>query len=355
MNYPVKNTAINPFVILMLLVCTACENAFMESPGNKSPMSVFEEFYQVMDEKYVLGNGYGFEYNYVMDSMRDVLKANPTDEQLKVLFDNLFQRIADGHSQMFTTTGENFHYDYLAGYPTIVDQQLLVDKYLNPDDFTFIKREGNFGQQVIDLAYGKLSKNPKIGYLYIPTFINLITDQQIDKIFESLQTAESLILDLRGNTGGYINVATNFASRFYAQDTEIGVHRIKTEKDKIKDFPFTTFAAAKGKPAFLNKPVVVLIDRNVYSSATFVAELLRGTVDPIFVGQRTGGGTSGFVSGILSNGWSYQIATSELIRMDETGNEIRSNNGFEPDYKVVLNANNPETDEVLEKAINLLQ
>ena len=78
--------------------------------------------------------------------------------------------------------------------------------------------------------------NHKVGYIYLSVF-NDTADTQFEKALSKLESSglESLIIDLRDNTGGYLEVAKNIAEMFLEKDRIIYSLENKTSKTDYKD------------------------------------------------------------------------------------------------------------------------
>ena len=84
------------------------------------------------------------------------------------------------------------------------------------------------------------------------------------------QGATSVILDLRGNPGGFVNEAVGVASEFLPS----GVVYLTEDADGHR-----TPAAVKEGGLWTDQPLVVLVDRSTASSAEIVASGQSGTLE----------------------------------------------------------------------------
>ena len=100
--------------------------------------------------------------------------------------------------------------------------------------------------------------NKKIGYIYISVFASN-TAKQFEKELIKLESKkiDSLIIDVRGNTGGYLTSAEDIISLFIEKDKAI--YQLKT-KDKIEIIKDKTKEARK-------YPIVVLTDNGSASAS----------------------------------------------------------------------------------------
>lgn len=92
---------------------------------------------------------------------------------------------------------------------------------------------------------------------------------------------EGIILDLRGNGGGYLPTAVELAS-FFLPEKEV----VTTAKYAI--FPDEVFTS-EGYGNFQGKPLVVLVDGLSASASEIVAGALHERADAVLVGTKTFG------------------------------------------------------------------
>jgi len=117
--------------------------------------------------------------------------------------------------------------------------------------------------------------NDDIGYIKINRFAET-TSREFRKALQTLvkQNINTLILDLRDNTGGYVDAATTIADEFLS-DNELIV--ITKDKKGVED---KTFATEKG--LFEHGKLYVLINENSASSSEILAGAIqdndRGTI-----------------------------------------------------------------------------
>jgi len=117
--------------------------------------------------------------------------------------------------------------------------------------------------------------NDHIGYIKINRFAET-TAKEFRKALKTLlkQNINALVIDLRDNTGGYVDAATTIADEFLAQGELILI-----TKDK-KGMEEKTFATEKG--LFENGKLYVLINENSASSSEILAGAIqdndRGTI-----------------------------------------------------------------------------
>ncbi len=200
-------------------------------------------------------------------------------------------------------------------------------------------------QSVASKIYTKNSK--KIGYLQVSIFANN-TYTQFKTQFEKLtkKNIDSLIIDLRDNSGGYLSTAENIISLFL--DSSHPIYQIQKQG-------VTTKYYSKGKKDQKIK-IAILVNSSSASASEILTSALMEQYGATVIGEKTYG--KGTVQELqnLTNGDKYKLTTkywltSKGIWIDQKG--------IEPNIKVQLSdefAQNPseETDNQLQTALQEL-
>jgi len=132
----------------------------------------------------------------------------------------------------------------------------------------------------LDLAY---EIEPSIGYIKLNRF-SATTFQEFKKELKNLQSnnkIKSLILDLRGNSGGYLDQSIKILNEFFS-NRELLVY---TEGNARKKEEY--FADSFG--LFTNGDICVLIDEGSASASEIVAGAIQDNDRGIIVGERSFG------------------------------------------------------------------
>lgn len=131
----------------------------------------------------------------------------------------------------------------------------------------------------VDVAY---MVDDEIGYIKINKFSATTYDEFV-KALEKLSKKgmEDMILDLRGNPGGYLNAAINISDEFLTDGQLI----VYTEgKSRPRNYAF-----ADGSGEFTTQKVVVLIDEGSASASEIVAGALQDNDRGTIIGRRSFG------------------------------------------------------------------
>lgn len=124
--------------------------------------------------------------------------------------------------------------------------------------------------------------NPTTGYIKLVSFSRDTYQELIDGISQ-LKTSgmKSLILDLRGNPGGYLHAATGVASEF------LGNNKLMVYTEGRKDGKKEYKTDSKG--GFMDGKLVVLIDEGSASASEIVSGAVQDWDRGVIVGRRSYG------------------------------------------------------------------
>jgi len=158
------------------------------------------------------------------------------------------------------------------------------------------------------------------------------------------ENPRALILDLRGNPGGYLHIAVEVASEFVPD----GLILIERGSDGSE----TKHKARSGGMA-TKIPLVVLIDRASASAAEIIAGAIQDHQRGILIGERTFGKGSVQVSERLSDGSGLQLT---IRRWYTPANRQIEGQGLTPDIEVEMTDQDLQAhrDPQLERAISYL-
>ena len=156
--------------------------------------------------------------------------------------------------------------------------------------------------------------------------------------------AEKIVLDLRNNPGGYLDVARDIAGFFLERGDVVVIEDFGDEQQEYK---------AGGTSVFLDYPIVVLINEGSASGAEILAGALRDNRDIMLIGETSFGKGSVQQLEELTGGSSLKVTTAKwLTPKGETISEV----GLRPDIEVEFTEEdyNAEKDPQLEKAIEVI-
>lgn len=236
--------------------------------------------------------------------------------------------------------------------------QTLVNQIAKLEDETFtltILREGEEKKLEVNRDYIEISSvssqvyernNKKIGYMSVSIF-SMKTYEQFKNQLEKLEgeNIQSLIIDVRGNSGGHLTTVEDMLSLFL--DNSHVIYQIQT-KEKTEKYRSIGKVTKK-------YPIVILTDGSSASASELLTIALKEEYGAISIGTKTyGKGTVQELKNI--DGGEYKFTTKKWL--SPKGNWI-NDKGIEPDIEVALDEtyySNPsaETDAQLQKALEYL-
>lgn len=189
------------------------------------------------------------------------------------------------------------------------------------------------------------NNNKKIGYIYISTFSNTVYDQFKSKLkeFED-NNIDSLIIDVRNNTGGYLKAATDIASMFLEKGKIIYSLEAKNKKETYKDETNES----------RNYKISVLINESSASASEILAAALKDSYNATLIGKKSYGKGKVQQTASLKGGSMYKYTSAKWLT---PSGECIDKKGLTPDYEVDLQMSddgNSVIDTQLNKAVELL-
>lgn len=164
---------------------------------------------------------------------------------------------------------------------------------------------------------------PEVGYVKVSQFAATTYAEFYEDVVDLKdEGAESLILDLRGNTGGYLDQATKMIQEFLEEDKLMVYTEGRTSPRQMD------FSRKRGK--FRDMEVVILLNQGSASASEVVAGALQDWDRALTVGRRS------FGKGLVQN--EFDLGDNSAIRLTvaryytPTGRCIQKPYGDDVDY-----------------------
>ena len=271
------------------------------------PAKEHEKIEEKMNGHFV---GVGIQYRMINDSLTvmNTIKGGPSEKAGLKAGDRILLADKD------TLYGKKLESkDIMSKLKGKLDSKIKLQIYRKSTNETlnFIVERGNVPLKSIDATY--LLKDD-IGYIKLHNF-TATSYTEFSKALKKLISSgmQTLILDLRGNTGGFIGVTTKIIDEFLKNNKLIVF--TKNNKGTIEK----TFATSKGD--FENGKIYVLIDEESASASEILAGALQDNDKGIIVGRRSFG--KGLVQQDMefSDGSSVRLTTARYYT--PTGRSIQ--------------------------------
>ena len=161
-----------------------------------------------------------------------------------------------------------------------------------------------------------------IGYIQIVSFMGGTTPNEFIEAMENTKNTDSLILDLRGNTGGLLDNAVFIANMFIPQGEIVEIIYKNGYKKSIYAIP---------NKQLLNKPLVVLVNGASASASEILSGALKDYHKATLVGKKTFG--KGLVQKVvpLPNKTGVNVTIAKYLTPNGTDiNKL----GIKPDIEI---------------------
>jgi carboxyl-terminal processing protease len=202
---------------------------------------------------------------------------------------------------------------------------------------------------VVPVVSARIIEGTSVGWIRISLF-GTDTLPQLDAALASLQAdgANAVILDVRGNSGGYVDAAQGVIGRFVDADDGPAMYE-DTQPGDGGELPMPILPPEDGLP--VNLPLVVLVDGGSASASEIVAGALQDYDRALVIGEPT------FGKGSVQRIYTFPDSSSIRVTVAEwfTPRMARiQDTGIIPDVQVAATDPSAGGDPVLERAIALV-
>ena len=262
------------------------------------PHSVYiepEDSERVQEEFAGKFQGIGVQFNIIQDTITVVtaISGGPSD-QLGIRSGDRIVAIEDSNAVGFTN--EQVLKNLRGEKGSKVKVTIVRPGVSSPLYFT-IERD-DIPLYTVDTSY---MLDEQTGYIKINRFA-ATTHQEFMEASKELksQGMERLVLDLRGNPGGYLGQAIAIAEEFFPRGTSL-----VSTKSKHSRFDGDYFSRKSGE--YQGKPVIVLVDEGAASASEIVSGALQDHDRGLIVGKRT------FGKGLVQQ--QYELIDNSNVRV----------------------------------------
>lgn len=253
-------------------------NGMLEKLDPHSQYVSAEEFNEMNDPLLGSFEGIGVSFRIEKDTITVInpVKGGPS-EKLGIMAGDRIVYIDDSIVAGVKVTNRDAMRKLKGPKGTEVRVKILRRGVKGLTDFTIVRDV--IPTYSLDAAY---MASPGIGYIRLNKF-SATTHREFVEAAEKLQKEgmKKLILDLRGNTGGYLKAATDLADEFLA-DGKLIVYTMGKNRSK-------SFAFATSKGLFEKNDLAILIDEGSASASEIVAGALQDNDRGTLIGRRSFG------------------------------------------------------------------
>ena len=191
-------------------------------------------------------------------------------------------------------------------------------------------------------------KDDDIAYIKIYQFSEKANfDFRVAAIEILASPAKKIILDLRNNPGGYLEIAQDISGWFLEKGDIVVVEDFGGKRDQ-------KIYKAEGPSRFLDYPIVILTNQGSASGSEILAGALRDNRGILIIGEKSFGKGSVQELERLKEGSSLKITVAKWLTPK---GELITDKGLEPDIKVEMTEEDyeKERDPQLDKAIEIIK
>ncbi|GAB4130803.1 MAG: S41 family peptidase [Bacteroidia bacterium] len=252
---------------------------------------------KVMNEP-LRGNfeGIGIEYNFIRDTLvvMDVIRNGPSEKAGLHPGDKIIS--ADGKPLTGKEINDKSVRAQLRG-PSGTKVKVGVKRYSEKSIREFEIVRGSVPIYSVEASY---MLNAETGYIRLARFAET-SYEEFKQAGDSLLRLgmKKMVLDLRGNGGGLLNIAVSIADEFLESGKMIVY--TKGRADGREDYK----ATARGR--FEKMPLAVLVDENSASASEIIAGAIQDNDRGIIIGRRTFGKGLVQEEKVLADGSAFRL------------------------------------------------
>lgn len=318
-------TYIYSAVLALVALLTSCST---RDEFSSSPIENYDALWRTLDERYAyfdLKLPEGTTWADLYAKHRSKVGADINNDSLFKVMTALMSELKDGHLNLLTTFDYGRYWAWHEEHPRNFSEE-LVERYLGTDYHI----AGGLKYRMLEYNAHAQSK---VGYIRYASFMSGISSSNIDAALSRLKDCRALIIDIRHNPGGNLSYSDLLVRHFVKDPITVGYTRYKTGRGH-KDFSPLTEIRIDTLTAGVRwlRPVVLLTNRSVYSSANDFTLRMKHLPYVTVMGDKTGGGAGLPLSSELPNGWGLRYSSTQTLDAEKRHVEF----GIEPHYYTSL-------------------
>ena len=223
-------------------------------------------------------SGIGVQFTIRTDTVRitNIIKGGPSEKVGLIAGDKIISIDGEPYVGKIVTNEETMH--RLKGENgTKVKLGILRDTSAKPLYFTIVR--GNIPIKSIDATY---MINKELGYINIKNFGETTYAELLTSLAElEVEGFKGLVIDLRGNGGGYLSAAIQMVNEFLPKNRLI----VYTQGRRSRREEYRS----DGRGSYQDLPLLVLIDERTASAAEIFSGAIQDNDRGVIVGRRSFG------------------------------------------------------------------
>jgi hypothetical protein len=321
--------------LLIIIVFCGCEKVLMQKDASTESEAIFQEVWTVIDERYPFFELKQVDWNEVYNLYHQKAAESYGGIQLFNILGNMILELEDGHTDIHSQHGSRYYWPVSDSVMDLFNLSTIKNNYL----------KGNYELQNA-VCFGFINET---GYTHIEDFSVEITKEIANQIFNEFENTESIIIDVRNNTGGnekYCNLLISYLIK-----TRLNYKITYFKKNKTdNDFASGKFYIEPNNEMLYEGNVVVLVNRASFSATNGFVSALSQLPNVTIIGDTTGGGGSTPYYYELQNGWILRYSSNKEARVSDSW---LLEKGIPPEH-YIKQEKTIETDNVLDFALTLL-
>lgn len=303
-------------ILSVLLAFTVTAQGISQSEiTRKDTEEVIYEVCKLLREHYV--------YPDIAEKICDTLKRNLIAGKYDRAADyNVLTRILTEDLQ--SVNNDQHLFSYYAP-PTPTPESSIVDPISTSLGFILRHKQSNFGLSRVERMAGN------IGYLEILTF-RPMPNPEAERIMRSamdfLANCNALIIDLRRNGGGHINMLEFLSSYFFDRPTQLSSRYLRETGGFKESWTLTDFDDRR----FVETPLFILTSKDTISAPEIFSYDLQALKRATIVGEATAGSVNSGRYFTIKN--SIQLLIANGYAINPITNTHCEGKGIQPDVKV---------------------
>lgn len=306
---------------------------------------VFDVLATTFAEHYAFFEQRNISWNEVTSSARSTLTSASSDDELFDAFVSMLDMLNDGHVQIIIPDQEFYSSKPLEVITRLIEEFSMQDEF---DDFETFQNTmlgtwieilaGYMDENILEgdidtFLYGTLA-NATVGYMMFQGFS---TDDeqsygdQLEAAFKSLQSTESMIVDIRVNSGGDDATALRVAS-YFAESVTPAFSKKAWNRNSETGFTTTTEVTLEPTTSAhaYSGNVVLIVSGSTVSAAEIFTLAMAQLPQVTILGRPTSGEFSDILGRTLPNKWLFGLSNEVYSDPDGAVFEII---GIPPDIE----------------------